>query len=106
MRIAIVIILLVFACSQKSSTGTESQFDVDFRQHLELLKHLNKVDSFDTKGTASIVFLEEHTGIESEADIDLLGKIYFTENDLQKWESWYDQNKGNLLKASKKKQND
>lgn len=72
--------------------------DTTFKYHFNLLDSAVKASPNDTVYnccTQSIKFMEIKTGIESRSDGTLLGKLFFTKKELQKWQEWYDKNKKN-----------
>lgn len=74
------------------SSSCTANSDSTFEYHFRILDSAAKANPKDTAYhccTPSIKFMEVNTGIESKADGTLLGKLYFTKEDLDKWHKWY-----------------
>jgi hypothetical protein len=64
----------------------------DFLSHFNILDsiaHANINDTVYVGGTASIQFMEVNTAIDAHSQGTLIGKVTFSQEDLNNWHAWF-----------------
>jgi len=101
MRILKLILLfsLFLSCHSKNNNIERKQetkankIKLEFERHLEIIeKYLdgNLNHKLLNLLSKSILYLEDFTGIISEGDMTVVGKLYPTKKDFESWKKWYE----------------
>ena len=96
-------LVLMAGCSNNPNRDTMACKQVEKR--LEIIRDYvdGKNDDTTLKRVEAISFLEQLTGIQSQADGTEVGKLNPTQLDYNKWANWYEVNKDKLYWDSRKK---
>jgi len=98
--LSIIVFTLLISCNangQRANTSKQNILKKEFKYHFHIFDSTiarYPLDSIYPGQPYSIKFMEENTRINSESDMTLLGKIFFSKKDLQKWHEWYDKKYG------------
>jgi len=92
-------LLGVYSCNPKvfdknlkaKAYDQHTRLDSQFVYYFNILDSIASIGFIDStlRATEAISFMEFQTRIEGEADGTFFGKLYFTQEDLDKWKKWY-----------------